>query len=80
MLLYHKNIKTTLVRSGHTHTTEYALWKIILQNKPLYIMGIYHTPPGNDTTNTMFIDEITELLEGMIGKYNNMVILGDLNM
>ena len=28
----------------------------------------------------MFIDEITELLEGMIGKYNNMVILGDLNM
>ena len=52
----------------------------MLQNKPLYIMGIYHTPPSNDTSNTMFIDEITELLEGMIGKYNNMVILGDLNM
>ena len=48
--------------------------------KPLYIMRIYHPPPSNDTTNTMFIDEITELLEGMIGKYNNMVILGDLNM
>ena len=43
-------------------------------------MGIYHPPPSNDITNTMFIDEITELLEGMIGKYNNMVILGDLNM
>ena len=43
-------------------------------------MGIYHPPPSNDTINTVFIDEITELLEGMIGKYNNMVILGDLNM
>ena len=28
----------------------------------------------------MFIDEITELLEGRIDRYNNMVILGDLNM
>ena len=31
VLLYHKNIETTLVKSGHTHTTEYALWKILLQ-------------------------------------------------
>ena len=80
MLLHHKNIETTLVKSGHTHTTEYALCKTILQSKPLYIMGIYHPSPSNDTTNAMFIDEITELLEGMIGKDNNMVILGDLNM
>ena len=80
MLLYYKTTETILVESGHTCTTEYALWKTILQNKPLYIMGIYHPPPGNDTTNTMFIDEITDLLEGMIGKYNNIVILGDLNM
>ena len=28
----------------------------------------------------MFIDEMTELLEGRIDKYNNMVILGDLNI
>ena len=80
MLLYHKNIKTTLVELGQTYTTEYALWKTILQNKPLYCMGIYHPPPSNDTTNAMFIDEITELLAGRIVKYNNMVILGDLNM
>ena len=32
------------------------------------------------TPNKMFIDEITELQEDMIGTYNNMVILGDLNM
>ena len=70
MLLYHKKIKTTLVESGHTCRTEYSLFKTILQNKQLYIMGLYHPPPSNDTTNTIFIDEITELLKGMIGKYN----------
>ena len=79
-LLYHKNIDATLVEAGHTCTTEYTLWKTILQNKPLYIMGIYHPPPCNDTTNAMFIDEITELLAGRMAKYNSMVILGDLNM
>ena len=61
-------------------TTEYALWKTILQNKPLYIMGIYHPPPSNDTTNSMFIDDITDFLVDKIGKYNNIVMLGDLNM
>ena len=43
-------------------------------------MGIYHPPPGNDTTNAMFIDDITDLLADKIGKYNNIVMLGDLNM
>ena len=43
-------------------------------------MGIYHPPPGNDTTNAMFIDDITDLLADKIGKYNNIVMLGDLHM
>ena len=43
-------------------------------------MGIYHPPSSNDTTNTMFIDEITDLLDSRLGNYNNMVILEDLNM
>ena len=80
VLLYHKNIEATLVESGHMSTAEYALWKTILQNKPLCIMGIYHPPPGNDTTNAMFIDDITYLLADKIDKYNNIVMLGDVNM
>ena len=61
-------------------TTEDALWKTILQNKPLYIMGIYHPPPGNDTTNAISTDDITDLLVDKISKYNNIVMLGDLKM
>ena len=78
-LLYYKSIKATLVELGHICTTEYAVWKTILQNKPLYIMGIYHPPPGNDTTNAMFIDDITDLLADKIGKYN-ILMLRDLIM
>ena len=80
MLLYHKSTEATLVESGHMHTTEYALSKTILQTKPLYIMGIYHPPQGNDTTNAIFIDDITDLLADRIGKHNNTAILGDINM
>ena len=80
MLLYNKSMEATLVESGHMCTTEYALCKTILQNKPLYIMGIYHPPPGNDTTNAMFTDDITDFLVDKIGKYNKIVMLGDLNM
>ena len=80
MLLYHNSIEAKLVESGHMCTTEYILWKTILQSKPLYIMGICHPPPGNDTTNAMFIDDITDLLADKIGKCNNIVMLGDLNM
>ena len=43
-------------------------------------MGIYHPPPGNNITNAIFIHKITELLANRITKYNNMVILGDLNI
>ena len=41
-------------------------------------MGIHHSPPGNNITNAIFIDKITELLANRITKYDNMVILGDL--
>ena len=62
------------------HTKEYVIWKTILQNNPLYIMGIYHHLPSNNITNAIFIDEITEILANRTTKYNNMVILGDLNI
>ena len=43
-------------------------------------MGIYHPPPGNNITNTMFLDKIIEPLANRITKYNNIVIQGDLNI
>ena len=79
-LLHQKNIKANLTVSDHTHTMENAIWKTILWNKPLHMIGIYHPPPGSNITNAIFIDKITELLTNRIPKYNNMVLLGDLNI
>ena len=43
-------------------------------------MGIYHPLPGNNITNAIFTEKTTELLANRITQYNNMVILGDLNI
>ena len=43
---------------------------------------MYHPPPkgtGN-TTNGMFIDDITELLTNKLPQYQNNIILGDFNV
>ena len=34
----------------------------------LHIMAIYHPPPGSNTTNATFIDEVIELLADRIAK------------
>ena len=44
------------------------------------MMEIYHPLPGNGTTNATFIDEITDFLADRMAKYNNIVIMGDLNI
>ena len=44
----------------------------------------WHLPPPpnaqDDSTNNMFLVEITELLIFLIPKYNNVIIIGDFNM
>ena len=45
-------------------TIELAIWKVMIRNKPVHILGLYH-PPANakdKTTNNMFINDIIELL------------------
>ena len=43
-------------------------------------MGLFHLPPTNGMTTTMFLDEVTELLKPPIPKYNNIMLLGDFSM
>ena len=47
----------------------------------MHIFGIYHKPLNGDhnTTNGMFIDNITELLVNKLPQYQNSIILGDFN-
>ena len=50
-------------------TIECAVWKIIANNTPLHLMGLFHPSPANGMTTTMFLDEVTELLTTLIPKY-----------
>ena len=69
------NIK--LPKNGSTPTIEYAIWRYTIRNKPIHIIRIYHPPPcrEHNTTNGMFIDDITKLLVNKLPHYQNSIIL-----
>ena len=56
--------KIKLLEMSITMRVEHIVYRLINRNKPIYIVGVYHPPPGsnNQTTNMTFIDEITDLL------------------
>ena len=43
-------------------------------------MGLYHPPPTDGMTTTMFLDKVTKLLMALTPKYNNIMLLEDFNM
>ena len=71
-----------LLESGNTPTLEYVIWKYTIRNKPINIIGMYHPPPKGkyNTTNGMFINNITELLTNKLPQYQNSILLGDFNV
>ena len=78
--LIHKRLPNVQqLKEGNTPTMKYAVWKPIANNAPIHLIGLYHLPPTDGTTTTMFLDEITELLMALIPKYN-IRLLGDFNM
>ena len=79
-LIHKKSLNVQQLKEGNTPTIEYAVWTTIAKNTPIHLIGLYHPPPTDGMTTTMFLDEITELLMALIPKYNNITLLGDLNM
>ena len=71
-----------LLKNGNTPTLEYKIWRYAIKNKPIHIIGIYHPPLNgkHNTTNGMFINDITELLVNKLPQYQNSIILGDFNI
>ena len=51
-------------------------------NSTLNILGIYHPPysVGQNITNAMFLDDLTEFLTNWMAYYRNVLICGDFNM
>ena len=81
-LIFGRNNNITLLKNGNIPTLEYAIWRYTIRNKAIYIIGIYHPPPNGEhnTTNGMFINDITELLVNKLPQYKNNIIPGDFNI
>ena len=79
-LIHKKSLNVQQLKQGNTPTIKYAVWKTIANNTPIHLIGLYHQPPTDGMTKTMFLDEITELLTALIPKYNNIMLPGDFNM
>ena len=81
-LIFGRNNNIKLLENGNTPTLEYAIWRYTIRNKHIHIIGIYHPPPKgkHNTTNWMFIDDITELLINKLPQYQDNIILGDFLM
>ena len=54
-------------------TIEYAIWKVMIRNKPVHILGLYDSLANakDKTSNNIFIDDITELLTEKISKLHH---------
>ena len=80
MLICKSTMDVKEIQSQNTRSFEHASWSVSINNKSLTITSIYHPPPKDRITNSMFIDDVTEhLSELLINKQNN-IILGDFNM
>ena len=76
------NIKVKQEESKKFNSFEHAVCNISHKNIPNFtVVAIYH-PPSNcqEFSDTTFNDQFTDLLTSLQSKYNNIIILGDINM
>ena len=61
---------------------ESGVWHIQIGSTHYTLLGVYHPPVGKQQgiTNSIFIDDLTELLTEVVFNHNNIVILGDINI
>ena len=77
--LTHRNTYTSRrISHGVTRSFEFGIWQHILKNITLHIMGVYRPP--SLATNTQFISDFSEFIEGIVPQYSNLMIIGDFNL
>ena len=76
------NIKVKHEDSTEYNSFEHAIWNISNKNMPTFTVVAIYQPPSNcqGSTDATFIDQFTDLLTTLQTKYNNIIILGDINM
>ena len=81
-IIYRDNIRVTEITQKKQRSFEVTHWKTTVGNSPLNILGIYHPPysVGQNTTNMVLLDKLTELLIVWMTSYTNAIICGDFKL
>ena len=76
------NIKVQQQDSREYDSFEHTVWNINHIDMPTFtVVALYHPPSnGQNSTDVIFIDQLTDFLTTLQTKYNNVIILGDINM
>ena len=69
-----------LVKSNTSTVLECGTWEINTDKKTLIVTILYHPPPKAQTTNGMFIDELTDYLTASIPHHDNNILMRDFNL
>ena len=59
--IHKKSLNIKQLEHRNSPTIEYAVWKTIVSNTSLHLMGLYHPPLANGITMAIFLDEVTDL-------------------
>ena len=81
-IVYRSNLNVSVTGANQTRSMEYAIWKVNTGTVIINIITIYHPPylDINQSTNAMFLDDLTDILEKHLMSLSNIVVAGDFNM
>ena len=80
-LIYRKEYSVKTIKNRTKSSFQYSVWSVKARNKHLTIVGLFHPPYSSiNPPNSIFIDEITELLTEILPASNNHIFPGDFNI
>ena len=80
-LISRKEYSVKTIKNGTKPSFQYSIWSVKARHMHLTIVGLYHPPYSSIyPANSIFIDEIIELLTEILPASNNHIILGDFNL
>ena len=81
-IVYRSNLNVSVIEANQTRSMEYAIWKVNTGTVINNIITIYHPPYSdiNQSTNAMFLDDLTDILEKHLMSLSNIMVAGDFNL
>ena len=81
-IITRRSVKKKLIKSQFLQSSECALWELLISDKKLHVLAIYHPPVGSQYVrdNVSFITELADQLTELMQTYSNLVVLGDFNI